>query len=126
MKAVAPCASWMAMMIELRIVGPQPPPLLGSCRFRKHSRPKVAHLLPTTQSVRARRPTHGLAADATLSTAAINDSGSSCTGSTVIHTTIKKAAAAAILNLSTSAEAANASVAPIVRSARLTTISPAP
>ena len=100
---------------------------LGSCRFRKHSRPKslisFRHTLP---SARARRPTYGLAADATFSTAAINERGSSCAGSTVIHTAIKKAAAAAIPNLSTSAEAANASFAPIIRSARLAAFSPAP
>ena len=124
MKAVAPCASWMAMMIELRMFATvaSRSARVGSANIAGLSRSSPSD----TQSVRARRPTHGLAADATFSTATINDSGSSCTGSTVIHTTIKKAAATAIPNLSTSAEAANASVAPIVRSARLATISPAP
>ena len=105
------------MTLHNRRVGSPPPPKQKS---------EVAHLLPTQQSVRARRPTYGLAADATFSTAAINERGSSCAGSTVIHTAIKKAAAAAIPNLSTSAEAANASFAPIVRSARLAAFSPAP
>ena len=123
MKAVAPCASWMAMMIELRMFATVAS--RSAVGFVQTYQAKVAHLLPTVRP-RAHAGPHGLAADATFSTATINDSGSSCTGSTVIHTTIKKAAAAAILNLSTSAEAANASVAPIVRSARLTTISPAP
>ena len=116
----------MAMMIELRMS------VLSTAAYAQARvssaqtyQAKVAHLLPT-QSVRARAGPHGLAADAALSTTTINDRGRSCTGSTVIHTTIKKAAAAAIPNLSTSAEAANASVAPIVRSARLAAFSPAP
>ena len=115
----------MAMMIELRMFATVALAAMSVPRQGREREGEVAHLL-RRHSPSARAGPYGLAADATLSTATINDRGSSCTGSTVIHTTIKKAAAAAILNLSTSAEAANASVAPIVRSARLTTISPAP